>query len=49
MPVRGLVETLRRVKDDAELQAIHTAAKLADEAFTAAIAQGIVARAVWRT
>jgi Xaa-Pro aminopeptidase len=41
---RGLVENLRRVKDDGELDAIRAATKLADEAFAAAIAQGVVGR-----
>jgi Xaa-Pro aminopeptidase len=44
VPTRGLVEDLRRVKEDVERRAIQAAAKLADEAFTAAIGHGIVGR-----
>jgi Xaa-Pro aminopeptidase len=41
---KGLVEDLRRVKDEGELDKIRAAARLADEAFTAAIARGVVGR-----
>jgi Xaa-Pro aminopeptidase len=41
---KGLVEDLRRVKDEEELDRIRAAARLADEAFTAAIGAGVVGR-----
>ncbi len=42
--VSGLVEDLRRVKDDGEIETIAAAAKLADEALEALLAGGIVGR-----
>ncbi|MCW3066550.1 MAG: peptidase [Solirubrobacterales bacterium] len=44
VPTRGVAEALRRVKDDGELEAIRAAARIADGAFTAAIAGGVVGR-----
>jgi Xaa-Pro aminopeptidase len=44
VPTRQLVENLRRVKDEGEIEAIRAAAKLADEAFEAAIAAGVVGK-----
>ena len=40
----GIVEALRAVKDDAEIELIRAAAKLADEAFEEIIGAGIVGR-----
>ena len=44
VPTRGLVEGLRRTKDDEELALIRTAAQLADDAFSATVAEGLVGR-----
>jgi Xaa-Pro aminopeptidase len=40
----GLVEELRRVKDADEVEAIRRAARIADEAFDAVVARGLVGR-----
>lgn len=40
----GLVEELRAIKDDAELEKLRAAAKLADEAFEEVVGAGIVGR-----
>jgi Xaa-Pro aminopeptidase len=44
VPTRGVVESLRRVKEPGEVDVIRAAARLADEAFTAAVAAGVVGR-----
>ena len=44
VPCGGLVEGLRAVKDEREVEAIRRAAALADEAFEAALAGGLVGR-----
>ena len=44
VPVDGLVEQLRAVKEADEAAQIHEAAKLADAAFTELIAQGLIGR-----
>lgn len=44
VPAGGLVEELRRVKDADEVEKIRAAARLADEAFEAVVARGIVGR-----
>jgi Xaa-Pro aminopeptidase len=44
VPTRGLVERLRRHKDAGERGAIAEAARLADEAYAAILAQGLVGR-----
>jgi Xaa-Pro aminopeptidase len=44
VPTRGLVERLRRHKDAEELRAIAAAARLADEAYAASLAEGLVGR-----
>ena len=43
-PAGGLVEELRRVKDDDELEAIAAAARLADDVYRAVLEQGICGR-----
>jgi Xaa-Pro aminopeptidase len=44
VPARGLVERLRRRKDAGELRAIADAARLADEAYAAVLAEGLTGR-----
>jgi Xaa-Pro aminopeptidase len=44
IPVEGLVERLRAVKDAEEVARIHEAAKLADAAFTELVASGLTGR-----
>lgn len=44
VPVRGLVEGLRQIKDESELAAIRCAARVADEAFGAVLDAGLVGR-----
>jgi Xaa-Pro aminopeptidase len=44
IPVDGLVERLRAVKDDDEVARIHEAAKLADAAFTELVSRGLTGR-----
>ena len=44
VPSAGLVEDLRRRKDEAELAAIRAAAQLADEAFARAVEDGLAGR-----
>jgi Xaa-Pro aminopeptidase len=44
VPVEGLVERLRTVKEDGEVASIREAAKLADAAFTELVAEGLAGR-----
>ena len=44
VPAGGIVEALRAVKDDAEIERIRAAARLADEAFEEVVGGGIVGR-----
>lgn len=44
VPTSGLVEQLRRQKDEGELAAIAEAARIADEAYESVLAEGIVGR-----
>lgn len=43
-PAAGLIEALRAVKDEAELEAIRAAARLADDALTDVLGRGLVGR-----
>ncbi len=44
IPIEGLIERLRAVKDPGEVAQIHEAAKLADAAFTELVTRGLVGR-----
>jgi Xaa-Pro aminopeptidase len=44
VPASGVVEALRAVKDDSELDAIRAAARLADDALTEVLGRGLVGR-----
>jgi Xaa-Pro aminopeptidase len=44
MPAAGLVERLRRRKDESEIAAIAEAARIADDAYETVLAQGLVGR-----